>query len=112
MSLSTRVWSSQCAQILAPIFSWRAGRRQEQLTYIRDLLTYAEVLFADRETTEIYGQVKSELASIGKLIPENDIMRFQLLRHWIAARARQYDLPLVTRDGHFDYVPRLAAVAW
>jgi tRNA(fMet)-specific endonuclease VapC len=48
--------------------------------------------------------VKAELAGIGKSIPDNDI--------WIAAMARQFDLPLVTRDGHFAAVPRLTTLAW
>ena len=82
----------------------RARRRQEQLDCIGDLLAYAEVLFADRETPEVYGQVKADLARIGKPIPENDI--------WIAAMARQYGLPLATRDGHFDHVPQLITLAW
>ena len=82
----------------------RAQRRQEQLAHIRDLLTYAEVLFADRETTEVYGEVKAELARIGKPIPQNDI--------WIAAIARQFNLPVATRDGHFDHVLRLTTLAW
>ena len=42
----------------------RAQRRQEQLAYIHDLLTYAVVLFADQDTTEVYGQVKAELAQL------------------------------------------------
>ena len=82
----------------------RAQRRQEQLTYIHDLLIYAVVLFPDQETTEIYGQVKGELAQLGKPIPDNDL--------WIAAMARQYDLPLATRDAHFTHVPRLKTLAW
>ena len=82
----------------------RAQRRQEQLAYIHDLLTYAVVLFADQETTEVYGQVKAELAQLGKPIPDNDI--------WIAAMARQYDLPLASRDAHFSVVPRLTTLAW
>ncbi len=82
----------------------RAQRRQEQLAYIRDILTYAVVLFADQDTTEVYGQVKAELARLGKPIPDNDL--------WIAALARQYDLPLATRDAHFTHVPRLKALAW
>ena len=82
----------------------RAQRRQEQLAYIHDLLTYAVVLFADQETTEVYGQVKAELAQLGKPIPDNDI--------WIAAMARQYDLPLASRDSHFSVVPRLTTLAW
>ena len=82
----------------------RAQRRQEQLAFIHDLLTYAVVLFADRDTTEIYGQVKAELARLGKPIPDNDL--------WIAAMARQYDLPLATRDAHFAQVPALKTLAW
>ena len=82
----------------------RAQRRQEQLAYIRDLLTYAVVLFPDHDTTATYGQVKGELAQLGKPIPDNDL--------WIAAMARQHDLPLATRDGHFAQVPRLKTLAW
>jgi tRNA(fMet)-specific endonuclease VapC len=82
----------------------RAQRRQEQLAYIRDLLTYAVVLYADQDTTEVYGQVKAELAQLGKPIPDNDL--------WIAAMARQYCLPLATRDAHFSAVPRLTTLAW
>ena len=77
---------------------------REQLAYIRDLLTYAVVLYADQDTTEIYGQVKAELAQLGKPIPDNDL--------WIAAMARQYGLPLATRDAHFSAVPRLTTLAW
>jgi tRNA(fMet)-specific endonuclease VapC len=82
----------------------RAQRRLEQLAYIHDLLKYAVVLFADQDTTEVYGQVKAELARLGKAIPDNDL--------WIAAVARQHDLPLATRDAHFKQVPGLKTVAW
>jgi tRNA(fMet)-specific endonuclease VapC len=82
----------------------RAQRRLEQLAYIRDLLTYAAVLFPDQDTTEVYGRVKAELAQLGKPIPDNDL--------WIAAMARQYDLPLATRDTYFNHVPRLMTLAW
>ena len=37
---------------------------------------------------------------IGKPIPENDI--------WIAATAMQYNLTLITRDSHFNYVSGLS----
>ena len=58
----------------------------------------------DQTTSETYGRVKAELAETGSLIPDNDI--------WIAAMARQFDLPLVTRDSHFAAVPRLTTLAW
>ena len=47
---------------------------------------------------------ESELADARKLIPENDI--------WIAALARQYDLPLAARDAHFAVVQGLNTLAW
>lgn len=61
-------------------------------------------LLPDRSTIERYAQVKAELAGMGRLIPDNDI--------WIAAMARQFDLSLVTRDGHFAAVPALSTLAW
>jgi predicted nucleic acid-binding protein len=50
------------------------------------------------------GQIKAELAHLGKPIPDNDV--------WIAALARQHDLPLATRDDHFTAVPALKTLAW
>jgi tRNA(fMet)-specific endonuclease VapC len=81
-----------------------AQRRKAQLALIRDFLQSATLLLPDQSTSERYGEVKAELASIGKPIPDNDI--------WIAAMARQFDLPLATRDGHFAAVPRLTTLAW
>lgn len=82
----------------------RAQRREAQLALIREFLQIAILLLPDQSTSERYGQVKAELAGIGKLIPDNDI--------WIAATARRFDLPLVTRDRHFAAVPRLTTLAW
>ena len=74
------------------------------MALIRDFLQNATLLLPDQGTSERYGQVKAELAGIGKPIPDNGV--------WIAAMARQFDLPLVTRDGHFAAVPRLTTLAW
>jgi tRNA(fMet)-specific endonuclease VapC len=82
----------------------RAQRREAQLALIRDFLQTTTLLMPDQSTSETYGQVKAELAETGRLIPDNDI--------WIAAMARQFDLPLVTRDAHFAAVPGLTTLAW
>lgn len=82
----------------------RAQRRLEQLAYIRDLLTYTVVLFPDHDTTASYAQIKAELAQLGTPIPDNDL--------WIAALARQIDMPLATGDAHFAHVPGLKTLAW
>jgi predicted nucleic acid-binding protein len=45
-----------------------------------------------------------ELKLAGHPIPENDI--------WIAALARQHNLPVVSRDLHFRWVEGLKTIAW
>ncbi len=82
----------------------RAQRREAELTLIREFLKTAIILLPDEKTSERYGQTKAELAAIGKMIPDNDV--------WIAALARQYDLPLVTRDAHFAAVSSLELLSW
>ena len=82
----------------------RAVRPQEAIAQVRAFLRTVALLLPDEGTAELYGDLKAELARIGKLIPDNDL--------WIAATARQLDLPLVTRDAHFSVVPRLTTLAW
>lgn len=62
------------------------------------------VLVCDTETARQYGEIKSELRAQGRPIPENDI--------WIAAVAKQHQLALVTRDGHFNHVAGLLIEVW
>jgi len=45
-----------------------------------------------------------ELKKIGYPIPENDL--------WIAATCLELDIPLLTVDGHFDYVHGLQVINW
>lgn len=82
----------------------RALRRGDALMQVREFLRTVTVLLPDETTAEQYGQIKAELAAIGRLIPENDV--------WIAAMARQHDLPVATRDAHFAAVPLLRTLAW
>jgi tRNA(fMet)-specific endonuclease VapC len=71
---------------------------------LETLIRESFVLQVDEATAEMYSQVRDDLRQTGRPIPENDI--------WIAALARQYRQPVVSRDGHFDYVPDLRRVAW
>jgi predicted nucleic acid-binding protein len=61
------------------------------------------VLGIDAGTARSYAEIKAELKIRGHLIPENDL--------WIAALARQHDLPILTRDAHFDAVPGLMRIS-
>ena len=81
-----------------------AQRRQAQLALVREFLQTAILLLPDQMTCELYGQVKAELAGVGGMIPDNDI--------WIAAMARQFDLPLVTRDQHFAVLLHPTTLRW
>jgi len=82
----------------------RARRPEEAVARIREFLDIAVVLWPDERSAELYGQIKAELAQAGTPIPENDI--------WIAALAREYQLPLATRDQHFALVPGLTVLVW
>jgi tRNA(fMet)-specific endonuclease VapC len=62
------------------------------------------ILSCDSTTGKFYGTTKSMLRAKGRPIPENDI--------WIAAIALQYDLTLVSRDGHFLEVEGLRLERW
>lgn len=68
------------------------------------LISDSIVLPIDLATTRQYAKVRNELRAQGTPIPENDV--------WIAALARQHGLPVVSRDEHFDHVPRLVRHGW
>jgi len=51
-----------------------------------------------------YGQIKSQLKSKGRPLPENDI--------WIAAIASQHSLKIITRDKHFNEIDSVSLEEW
>lgn len=82
--------------------AYHSSKREHNIAVIREFVTIAVVLPVAETTTDLYGQIKSKLATRGNLIPDNDI--------WIAAIARQYELKLATNDSHFEYVDGLELV--
>jgi tRNA(fMet)-specific endonuclease VapC len=78
--------------------------RDHLQSLLATLIRESFVLRIDETTAETYSQVRADLRQKGRPIPENDI--------WIAALARQHRQPVVSRDGHFDYVPDLRRIAW
>ena len=72
--------------------------------WLGDVLSGFRVLQVDEDTAVEYGHIRSELRRKGRPIPGNDA--------WIAALARQHAMPILSRDEHFDVVPRLKRVAW
>jgi tRNA(fMet)-specific endonuclease VapC len=84
--------------------AYQSQRVSENVKRIKDFISINTILFCDTETADQYGQIKFKLKLKGRPIPENDI--------WIAAVAVRYDLPLVTRDEHFQEVDDLTLVKW
>ena len=64
--------------------------------WVAGLLDDCMVLDINEPTTRHYADINLELRRLGKPIPTNDM--------WIAALCRQYSLPLLSRDHHFDFV--------
>lgn len=86
-------------------FGLASSKARAALTVRLDaLVADATVLVIDEITTRVYAAVRAELKAAGTPIPENDV--------WIAALVRQHHMPLLTRDGHFDYVARIERVCW
>ena len=79
-------------------------RHREYETWLDRYLPAFQVLEVTAETAGEYALLRSELRHLGKPIPSNDV--------WIAALCRQHDLPLLSRDAHFDHVKRLRRRTW
>lgn len=82
----------------------RSRDRQKLEEALRTLVRESKVLPIDETTATNYALIRDELRRVGRPIPENDI--------WIAALARQYRQPVVSRDRHFDHVPDLIRRGW
>ncbi|HEV2202350.1 MAG TPA: type II toxin-antitoxin system VapC family toxin [Bryobacteraceae bacterium] len=79
-------------------------RQREYEAWLEQFLAVCVVLDVTRRTTVWYSDIRSELRRIGKPIPANDV--------WIAALCREHNLPLLSRDGHFDRVKGLKRLTW
>ncbi len=82
----------------------QSNRRERHERWLREFLDQAKLLIIDGRTTHFYAQITIELRAAGRPIPSNDI--------WIAALARQHDLPILSRDAHFDRVLGIARLTW
>ena len=81
------------------------SRDRNRLSRLFELLIdHSAVLSVEIETTTHYAVLREDLRRRGRPIPMNDL--------WVAALARQYDLPIVTRDDHFAEIPGLRLVSW
>jgi predicted nucleic acid-binding protein len=61
------------------------------------------ILMPDAETARKYGELRRSLDVAAVRVPYHDL--------WIGALALQHDLPVVSRDAHFNQMPGRAASA-
>jgi predicted nucleic acid-binding protein len=81
-------------------FRYGISRSRHRRTYEAWLAAHVpafDVLDVSNATTLFYATVRTDLRRLGTPIPANDA--------WIAALALEHDLPVVSRDAHFDVVP-------
>jgi len=78
--------------------------RKQYESWLQATLPSLHVLTIGRETASEYAEVYRELKAVGRPIPTNDM--------WIAALAREYRLPLLTRDQHFRAVAGVRLITW
>ena len=82
----------------------RSRHRARYAQWLGRLLAASTILVVDQETAVSYASIREDLRKKGRPIPSNDA--------WIAALALQHDLPVLTRDEHFDHVEGLQRRGW
>jgi tRNA(fMet)-specific endonuclease VapC len=78
--------------------------RSELKTWLDALLLKCDVLLPNRDTLFYYAAIRNQLKVAGKPIPANDV--------WIAALVRQHNMPLLSKDRHFDWVAGVQRIDW
>jgi tRNA(fMet)-specific endonuclease VapC len=81
-----------------------SSRRREYEAWLTRGRAFWNVLPVVEETATYYAAIRLQLKRAGAPLPANDV--------WIAALAQQHDLPVLTRDAHFDAVPGLTRLSW
>lgn len=79
-------------------------RRREYEAWLTRGRAFWNVLPIVDETAAHYAAIRQQLKKAGSPLPANDV--------WIAALARQHDLPILSRDTHFDAVPGIERLSW
>lgn len=82
----------------------QSRRHGEYESWLKEMIRATRVLPIDDETSSHYARIRAELKKAGHPIPSNDL--------WIAALMRQHKLPVMSRDGHFDFIADLRRIAW
>jgi tRNA(fMet)-specific endonuclease VapC len=78
--------------------------RKAYESWLNSQLRHFDVLAITDRTTIAYAALRVALRRSGRPIPANDA--------WIAALALQHQLPILSRDAHFDVIAGVQRTAW
>ena len=84
--------------------AYKSSNPAKNVALIDELLLHVSLLFPDTATAHSYARTVLQLEQVGTPIPQNDV--------WIAAVALECDLPVATRDAHFEKVSGLQVLRW
>lgn len=82
----------------------QSRNRARYQRWLNELAASSRVLSIDEGTAARYAEIRTELKSSGRPIPQNDL--------WIAALSPQHGLQLISQDAHFDSVLNLERLHW
>jgi tRNA(fMet)-specific endonuclease VapC len=88
-------------------FRYGIAESRHRTTYeawLESQLPHFDILTVTDETAIAYAALRVARKRSGRPIPANDA--------WIAALALQHQLPVLSRDQHFDVVPDLERKSW
>lgn len=82
----------------------RSRHRLEYENWLAQQIERVEILPITQETAVIYAEIRHSLKIAGRPMPSNEV--------WIAALAREHQLPIASQDRHFDSVAGVIRVEW
>ena len=82
----------------------QSRHRRQYESWLKEFVLVARVLEVNEETAIWYAELRVQLKEAGTPIPSNDA--------WIAALCRQYALPILSQDQHFDLIKGLRRLSW
>lgn len=86
-------------------FGLRGSRLKKEVEpQFEAFMKFCGILDVTETTTQSYAAIRHQLKRAGTPIPENDI--------WIAALAKQHQLPVLSNDKHFDLVKTIERIGW
>ena len=82
----------------------RSRHHARYASWLDELVRVSSVLVVDQETALHYATVREMRRAQGRPIPSNDT--------WIAALSVQHNLPVLTRDEHFEGLDGVRRITW